>query len=60
MPSFFASICCRLRTLVCADDGLMKLERALLTGAAVMTALTVLLLLGVDILGWFGVEPPEG
>ncbi|MBT6206360.1 MAG: hypothetical protein P8Q36_11160 [Alphaproteobacteria bacterium] len=40
------------------EDGLMKAERTLLTGTFVMVAITVLLLLGVDILGWFGVEPP--
>ena len=40
------------------EDGLMKAERTLLTGTFVMVAITVLLLLGVDILGWFGGEPP--
>ncbi len=47
-----------LLALVRAEDGLVRTERALLAGTAVMTLLIVLFLLGVDILGWFGVEPP--
>jgi len=40
------------------ESGLMKTERTLLTGVLVMAFITVLLLLGIDIMGWFGVEPP--
>ncbi len=40
------------------DAGLMKTERALLAGVLVMALATALLLLGVDIMAWFGVEPP--
>ncbi len=38
--------------------GLMKTERVLLAGALAFAIVAILLLLGVDILGWFGVEPP--
>ena len=44
--------------LVREEDGLVRTERALLAGTFVMGLLIVLLLLGVDIAGWFGVEPP--
>ena len=44
--------------LVRQEDGLVRTERALLAGAFVMGLLIVLLLLGVDIAGWFGIEPP--
>ncbi len=43
--------------LVRKEDGLVRTERALLTGTFVMGFLIVLLLLGVDIAGWFGIEP---
>lgn len=38
--------------------GLMKTERMLLAGAIAFAIVAVLLLLGVDILGWFGIEAP--
>ena len=41
-----------------AESGLIRVERALLAGTVIMVLLIVLFLLGVDILGWFGVEPP--
>ena len=44
--------------LVRKDDGLVRTERALLAGTFAMGLLIVLLLLGVDIAGWFGIEPP--
>lgn len=44
--------------LVRKEDGLVRTERALLAGTFVMGLLIVLLLLGVDIAGWFGIEPP--
>ena len=40
------------------DAGLMRTERALLAGALAMALAAALLLLGVDIMAWFGVEPP--
>ena len=47
--------------LVRRQDGLVRTERALLAGAVAMGVLVVLLLLGVDIAGWFGIEPaPPG
>jgi hypothetical protein len=50
-----------LRTLAAFsghEEGLVKTERSLLTGCFVMLAITILVLLGVDIAGWFGIEPP--
>ena len=41
-----------------AESGLVRAERALLAGAAILFLIMVLFLLGIDILGWFGVEPP--
>ena len=41
-----------------AESGLVRVERALLAGTAILALLMVLFLLGVDILGWFGVAPP--
>ena len=38
--------------------GLMKTERMLLAGAVAFAIVAILLLLGVDILGWFGIEAP--
>lgn len=43
--------------LVRTESGLVRTERALLAGTAIMVLLIALFLLGVDILGWFGVEP---
>tara|TARA_Y100001934_G_scaffold249339_1_gene310692 strand:+ start:120 stop:311 length:192 start_codon:yes stop_codon:yes gene_type:complete len=40
------------------EDGLLKPERSLLAGVLVMTFLTVLILLGVDLAELFGIEPP--
>ena len=40
------------------ESGLVRAERALLAGTAILFLCIVLFLLGVDILGWFGVEPP--
>jgi hypothetical protein len=50
-----------LRTLAAFsrhEEGLVKAERTLLTGCFVMLAITILLLLGTDIAGWFDIEPP--
>ena len=46
------------RALAADRRGLMKTERMLLAGALAFAVVAILLLLGVDILGWFGVEPP--
>ncbi len=40
------------------EEGLLKAERAMLTGCFVMLIIAILLLLGTDIAGWFGIEPP--
>ena len=40
------------------EEGLVKVERALLTGVIVFTVIAILFLLGTDIAGWFGIEPP--
>ncbi|GEM_PF-6609393 len=50
-----------LRTLAAFsshEEGLVKAERSLLTGCFVMLVITILVLLGTDIAGWFGIEPP--
>jgi len=40
------------------EAGLVKTERMLLWGVVAMALATALLLLGADIMGWFGVESP--
>ncbi len=40
------------------EEGLLKVERALLNGVIVFTVVAVLFLLGTDIAEWFGIEPP--
>ena len=53
------SLAARVRAAFVRDDrGLMRTERALLAGALAMGLVAALLLLGVDIMAWFGVEPP--
>ncbi|MBC6441370.1 MAG: hypothetical protein GDA49_13400 [Rhodospirillales bacterium] len=41
------------------ESGLVRTERTLLWAVVAMALATVLLLLGADIVGWFGLEPPR-